>query len=110
MMDDVEIPEEPRFMAYAMKPVVGEIVDEKEKRPGPPCFGREFIWRQFVKEQVNKASNEAEDRTPEDTAKTKNDVGPGVTPLILIYLPARSEPRLKSDKKRKERYGNYSWF
>lgn len=62
MMDDVKVPEKPRFVADAMKYVVSEVVNYEQSGPRPPRIGREFIRCDLVKEYVNAAGNKPKDR------------------------------------------------
>ena len=60
MMNYVKIPEQPRFVADAVEPVVGEIIDEEENHPSPPRIGRELERSERISRSVDQSDEYAE--------------------------------------------------
>lgn len=110
VVDDVEIPKEPHFVADAMEPVIGEVIDEKEDHPGPPSLRREFIGCEFVRGVIDNRHENAKECSKSDTHEPDKDVRPRIAGFVGVRIPTVRIPGLKPDQKGKDGYRNYRWL
>lgn len=110
MVDDVEVPEKPHFVADAMEPVICEVVDEKEDRPGPPRLGWKFIRCEFIGGVVNHRDKNAEKCSEGDTHETDEYVCPRIAGFVSIGVPSVRVPSLEPNKEGEDRYGDDRWL
>ncbi len=106
MVDDVKVPKEPHFVADAMEPVICEVVDEKEDRPGPPRLGWKFIGCEFVRGTVNHRDKNAEECPESNTHETDEDVCPRIAGFVSIGVPSIRIPSLEPNEKGEDRDRN----
>jgi hypothetical protein len=98
MMDNVKIPKDTRFVTEAVKPVIGKIIDEKERHPAPPHIGRELVRSDLIKKDVYQPCNKSKQKVENDAPESKPDICPGVAFVIefIRAFPPRKQ-RLKRD-------------
>lgn len=106
MVDDVEVPKEPHFVADSMEPVICEVIDEKEDRPGPPRLGWKFIRCEFIGGVVNHRDKNAEECSEGDAHKADENVRPGIACLVSVGMPSIRIPSLEPNEKGEDRDRN----
>src|SRR5687768_12042908 len=78
MMYDVKIPEKPRFVADAMKPVIAKIIGKKQNQPRPPSVHRHLKRCIFINPNICQTIKQSEDQPETDAPETERDIRPGI--------------------------------
>ena len=110
MVNDVKIPEEANLVANAMKPVVGEIINEKQNQPRPSNIHRHLNGREFINPKINQTRRQTEKRAPRDAHKTDEDIRPGIFAVKVFAVLAYHQIRFDGNQKRENRNGDDGWI
>src|SRR5688572_21198829 len=109
-MDDVKIPEKANFVADAVKPVISEIIREKQNPPRPPGVHRHLKRRQIlINSLVKKDLKKTENKPESDAPETERDIRPNILTVVIFFVPNR-EISFNRNHQREKRNGNFSRF
>lgn len=106
MVNDVEVPEQPGFMADTVEPIVSEVVDEKENGPRPPCISWKLIRGEGVRERIERTDEDTEKSTESHADETYQNVVPRIAGEVRRGVTPSRVPGLYRDQRREDGYRN----
>src|ERR1043166_4565475 len=89
MVHDVEIPEEPAFVAYSMEDVIHQVVHKEQCDPGPPRIGRKLVRRHRITDVIDINICKGERESPCDANEPDENISPRVA-FVAIFARASS--------------------
>ncbi len=103
-MDDVKIPEQARFVADPVKPIIRKVIQEKKDDPRPPGIRRKSERGIRISGLVNYTDEQAKYKTKGNAGKPDENIVPRILPVIVGRIRAIRPPRFQCDSERKKWY------